>query len=116
MCTPKSNSYRTWKWLFLTAEASVLLACLLAATGKFSYRFYSKNHIPWASDHISVRLLHFCEQWMRPISLSFIAALLILLIVSPFFMRSSLRRAAVSAWIIGFLGLAFAALFLNSWP
>jgi len=116
MCAPESNSYRAWKWLFLTAELCVLLACLLAAAGQFSYRFYSTNHIPWASDHICVRLLHFCEQWMRPMSLSFIAALLILLLVSPFFMRSPLRRAAVSEWIIGFLGFAFGALFVSSWP
>jgi hypothetical protein len=96
MCAPESNSYRTWKWLFLTAEACVLLACLLAVTGKFSYRFYSKNHIPWASDHISVRLLHFCEQWMRPMSLSFIAALLVLLIVSPFDSGKSFYYASYS--------------------
>ena len=70
----------------------------------------------WASNHISVRLLHFCEQLMRPTILSFIVALLILLIVSPFFMRSPLRRAAVKAWVIGFLGFAFAALFVSTWP
>src|SRR5437899_2518251 len=95
MCAPKSNSYRAWKGLFLTAEAFALLGCFYALTWMFSYRFYSKNHIPWATNHISVRLIRFCEQWLNPMIYSFIAALLILLIVSPFFMRSSLRSAAV---------------------
>jgi hypothetical protein len=115
MCAPESNAYRTWKGLFLTAEGCLVLACLLAVTGKISYWYYSKNHITWASGHLSVRLLGFCEQWMRPIGLSFVASLLILLLVSPFFMWSPLRRAALGAWIIGFLGFVFAVLFLMSW-
>src|SRR5882757_3137944 len=105
MCAPKSNSHRVWKGLFLTAEFFALLGSLYAVTWIISYRFYSKNHIPWATDHISVRLTRFCEHWMLPMFWSFVAALFILLLVSPFYMRSSLRTAAVKAWIIGLLAL-----------
>jgi hypothetical protein len=105
MCAAKSNSDRVWKCLFLTAESFALLGFLYAATWIISYRFRSQNHIPWAADHISIRLERFCDQWMNPMLWSFIAALLILLLVSPFFMRSSLRPAAVKAWSIGALTL-----------
>src|SRR3954471_21855477 len=107
MCAPESNSYRAWKGVFLTAETFALLGCLYALTWIVSYRFYSENHIPWATNHISVRLIRFCEQWLHPMIYSFIPALLVLLIVSPFFMRSSLRSAAVKAWIIGILALVW---------
>jgi hypothetical protein len=106
MCAPKSKSYRAWKGLFLTAETFALLGCLYALTWIVSYRYYSRHGIFWSSQHISVRLIAFCEHWMRPMLWSFIAALLILLIVSPFFVWSSLRPAAVKAWIIGVVALA----------
>src|SRR5258706_12659441 len=106
MCAPKSNSYRAWKGLFLAAEAFALFGCLYALTWFFSYHFYSKNHIPWATDHISVGLIRFCEQWLHPMLYSFVAASFVLLIVSPFFMFSMpLRPTAVNAWSIGALAL-----------
>src|SRR3954462_7397427 len=110
MCAPESNSYRAWKGVFLTAETFALLGCLYALTWIVSYRFYSKNHIPWATNHISVRLIRFCEQWLHPMIYSFAAASFILLIVSPFFMFSRpLRPTAVKAWIIGALALVCVA-------
>jgi hypothetical protein len=78
MCAPKINSHRIWKCLFFTAESFALLGFLYAVTGIVTCRFYSKNHIPWAADHISVRFVSFCEQWMNPMLWSFTAALLIL--------------------------------------
>jgi len=106
MCAPKSNSYRAWRGLFVAAEAFALLGCLYALTWFFSYRFYSKNHIPWATNHISVRLIRFSEQWLNPMLYSFVTASFILLIVSPFCMFSRpLRPTAVKAWIIGALAL-----------
>src|SRR5262245_26641298 len=106
MCAPESNSYRAWKGVFLTAESIVLLGCLYALTWIVSYRYYSRHGIYWSSQHISVRLIAFCEHWVWPMLWSFIGALLILLIVSPFFVGSSLRRAAVKAWIIGAMAFA----------
>jgi hypothetical protein len=107
MCAPGTNQHRAWKSLFLFAEALALLGCSYALAYFFSYRFYSQNHVPWATNHISVRIIRFCEQWLTPMLWSFLAALFILLLVSPFFTRSSLRSIAVKAWIIGVLALVF---------
>src|SRR5580698_8967269 len=103
MCESGSKFHCTWKWLFLAAEAVALLGCLFGLTWSLSYRYYGKNGVFWASNEICVRLISFCEQWLRPMFWSFIAASLILLIISPFFMRSALRRAAFRAWVIGVL-------------
>ena len=106
MCAPKSNSYRAWKGLFLAAEAFALFGCLYALTWFFSYRYYSRHSIFWSSQHISVRLIALCEQWLHPMLYSFVAASFVLLIVSPFFMFSRpLRPTAVKAWIIGAFAL-----------
>ena len=113
MCAPKSNSYRAWKGIFLTAEAIALLGCLYDTIGAICYNYYSTHHIMWRSGHISVRLLEFGEPFLRPILWSFIGALLILLIVSPFFMWSSLRSAAVKAWAIGLVALVYVAFFVS---
>jgi hypothetical protein len=40
--------------------------------------------------------------WSRPMIWSFIPAVLFLLVVSPFFLRS-LRATAIRAWLIGFV-------------
>ena len=114
MCAPKSNSYRVLKGLFLAAEGLALLGCLYAITGAICYRFYSKNHIYWSSQHISVRIMRFGEPFLRPMFFSFAAALLILLIVSPICMFSRpLRPAAVKAWVIGALALTCVGYFLS---
>ena len=114
MCAPKLNSHRVWKGLFLTAEALALLGCLYDIIGAICYRFYSKNHIPWAADHISVRILRFGEPFLRSMFFSFAAALLILLIVSPICMFSRpLRPAAIKAWIIGALSLVCVGYFAS---
>jgi hypothetical protein len=87
----------------IIAEAVALLGCLYGVTWSFSYRFYSRNHIAWASNDLSVRLIGFLEQWLRPMIWSFIGALLVLLLISPFLMWSPLRRPAIKAWVIGAL-------------
>ncbi len=108
MSAPASNFIRAVQWLLLTAEAVALLGCLYGVTWSISYRYYSKHHIFWASNDISVRLIAFCEQWLRPMFWSFIGALLVLLLISPFFMWSPLRRSAIKAWVIGALAFLYA--------
>jgi hypothetical protein len=106
MCAPASNSFRAWNGLLLIAEAVALLGCVYGLTYCFSYRYYAHNGISWNGRNISVLLMKFGEPWLREMFWSFLGALLILMIVSPFLMfSSSLRRAAFKAWIIGALSL-----------
>lgn len=106
MCAPASNAFRAGKWLLLIAEAIALLGCLYGLTYSFSYRYYAEHQISWNSHHISVLLMGFMEPWLREMFWSFIGAILVLMIVSPFFtFSSSLRRMAIKAWIIGVLSL-----------
>jgi hypothetical protein len=112
MCAPASNSDRTAKWLLLTADAFALLGCLFGLAWSLSYRFYSKNHISWASNDVCVRLIWVCEQWLRPMFWSFVGALLVLLLISPFFMRCSLRQLAIKSWVIGALAFFCVGLLL----
>src|SRR5215467_10551071 len=99
MCTAKSSAHRVWKGIFLAADSVALLGALYATAWIVSYRFYCRHYITWASGHLSVRIIGFCEHWMIPMIWSFIPALLFLLIVSPFFARSALRPVAVTGWI-----------------
>src|SRR5262249_27300958 len=113
MCSPESNSYRVSKGLLIAAEAVAVLGCLYAAIGAICYRYYSRHGIYWGSGHISVRILGFGESFLRPMLFSFAAASLVLLIISPFFMWSPLRRFAIKAWIIGLLALGCAGYFAS---
>jgi hypothetical protein len=113
MCAPNSKSYRAWNRVFLISEVLALLGCAYAIIGAICYRYYSNHHIMWRSGHISVRILEFGETFLRPMFWSFIGALLVLLILSPFFLWSSLRPAAVKAWSIGLLALVCAVYALS---
>lgn len=114
MCAPKSNSYRFWQILFVIAEVLALVGCLYAAIGAICYRYYSGHGIPWATQHISIRIIQFGEPWLRPMFWSFVASVLLLLLVSPWFMWSApLRRTALKAWIIGTLSFLCVAYCLS---
>ena len=104
---PGSKSHLLWRGIFLTADSFSVLGMLYATTWALSYRFYSRNHIPWASNHLSVRLIRFSEQWMWPMIYTFIPAVAILIFGTPFFLRSSLRWVTVAGWIIGVCALLY---------
>lgn len=92
MNTPPST--RHWKWLFLVLETVVICGCLYGLALRIAWHYNTGEH-----PHVmaAYRALY---PWSRPVIWSFIPAVLFLLVVSPFFLRS-LRATAIRAWLIG---------------
>jgi len=107
MCAPGSKAHALWRAIFLGAQSFDVVGMLYATTWALSYRFYSRNHIPWASGHLAVRLIRFCEHWMWPMICTFFPAVAVLIFGTPFFLRSSLRRVAVAGWVTGVCALVY---------
>lgn len=93
MCASTPTSVRRWKWLFWAAQGVVLLGCLWGIALKITWNYEGKYH---QGRGVVAQYLH---QWLLPMVWFFIVASLFLLLVSPFFLRSSLRPVAIRAWI-----------------
>jgi hypothetical protein len=111
--SPESKPARFWKALFLTAQIVVLLGCVYDTVGALCYNYYSSHGIAWSSGHITVRIIGFGERFLKPMLWSFIASEFVLLVVSVFFMWSTLRKTAIRAWGMGLLALVYVAVFVK---
>ena len=100
MCASTPVSVGRWKCLFLVLETFVICCCLYGLALRIAWPYNTGEH-----PHLmtAYRVL---SPWLRPMIWSFIPAVLFLLVVSPFFLRT-LRATAIRAWLIGvaaFLG------------
>jgi hypothetical protein len=88
------TSVRGWKWLFLILETFVVLACLYGLALRLAWPYAVGEHPRTLAAYETL------SPWLMPMLGTFFAALLILLIASPFFLNS-LRSVALRVWIVG---------------
>src|SRR3954471_24470022 len=98
MCALTQTTDRSWRRIFLLAEAFVIFACVYGLTLRITWRYDVGEHPHVMSAY---RVLY---PLLMPMFYCFLAASVFLILASPFFLRS-LRSAAVRAWIIGVAAL-----------
>jgi len=103
MCASSQSSIRRWQWLFFTLEALAVLSCSYGVALRILWHYDLAGHPFYTA------LYRVFDRMLRPTVCLFLVASLMLVFVSPFFMRS-LGRTAMIAYVIGFTSLLCAAL------
>jgi hypothetical protein len=104
MCSFPPATGKSWKRIFLIAEAFVVFSCFYGLVLRMAQRY----DVAW-HPHVSATYNHVLAPMLLPMVYGFLAASALLVMISPLFLRS-LRSDAVRAWVIGAAALLCAGL------